>query len=74
MTYITIRKDIFDKVVAYDRKKRTNFATLLSQKLNGARDAYTRGVVHGLCLALTYEGVITNADAVDILDELHGEV
>lgn len=64
---IVIRKDIFDKVTAYDNETDTNFATLLSQKVNGANTAYTRGVVHGLCLALTQLGVITNYDAQDIL-------
>lgn len=70
MNTVVIRKDIFDKIVAYDAKKKTNFATLLSQKVNSANGAYTRGVVHGLCLALTHSGVISNADAQDILYEL----
>lgn len=71
MEYRTIRTDIFDKVTAYDEKHETNLATLLSQKLNNAHDAYTRGVLHGICLTLTYLDVITKFDAVEILEGVH---
>jgi len=66
---INIREDIWNKIVEYDMQHETNFAMLLSEKVNGAdRGAYYRGIVHGLCLSLTYNGIITNADALDILD------
>jgi hypothetical protein len=64
-----IRKDIFDKLVAFDNENGTGFAMTLSHKVNGAeKGAYFRGIVHGMCLALTELGVITRADALDILD------
>ena len=66
---VTIREDIFNKVVAFDSEHGTAFSVMLANKVNGAeKGAYFRGIVHGLCLALTEMGVITRADALDILD------
>ena len=66
---ISINEDILNKITEYDTQHGTNFTTLLSEKINRAyRGAYYRGIVHGLCLALTDNGIITNYDALDILD------
>lgn len=79
MEQTIIREDIFSALKEYDKKKKTNFASLLSQKVtdaklakcgNEAYNAYKRGEVHGLCLALVNLGLITCADAQDILYEL----
>ena len=64
----TIRPDIFAKITANDKKRKSNLATALAQKVRGAHDPYTRGVIHGICLALSQEGVITRTDAMDILE------
>ena len=80
MEQTVIREDIFNALKEYDRKKRTNFASLLPQKVTDAKlakctdkayNAYKRGEVHGLCLALVNLGLITCDDAQDILYGLH---
>ena len=82
MEQTVIREDIYRALREYDKKKKTNFAMSLANKVtdakltNGVGDkaygAYKRGEVHGLCLALVGLGVITNYDAQDILYELQG--
>jgi len=63
----TIRPDIFAKITANDKKRKSNIATAIAQKIQRADTPYTRGVIHGICFALMQEGVITHADATDIL-------
>lgn len=66
-----IREDILNKVKTYDSKHRTNFAEMLAQKFDNANDRYTRGILHGLCLALSHMQVISNEDALALLEEVH---
>lgn len=66
-----VREDILNKVKTYDSKHRTNFAEMLAQKFDNANDRYTRGVLHGLCLALAHLNIISNEDAIALLEEVH---
>ena len=80
MEQTVIREDIYSALNEYDKKKRTNFASLLLQKVTDAKlakcvdkayNAYKRGEVHGLCLALVNLGLITCDDAQEILYGLY---
>lgn len=62
---------ILDKVKTYDGKHRTNFAEMLAQKFNNTNDRYTRGILHGLCLALAHLNIISNDDAIALLEEVY---
>ena len=66
-----IRDDILDKVKTYDSKHHTNFAEMLAQKFNNANDRYTRGILHGFCLALSHMQIISNDDAIAMLEEVY---
>ena len=67
---MTIRTNIQKKIKAYDDKNGTLFMTILADKTSAPRsDDYSAGVIHGILLALSQLGVITNSDAIDIFDE-----
>ena len=65
-----LRKDIKDKLAAYDKSHGTAFAPILTEKLSPPRSSdYQAGVIHGILLVLSQQNVISNYDAMDILDE-----
>lgn len=66
-----VPKYILDKMKTYDSKHRTNFAEMLAQKFNNANDRYTRGILHGFCLALSHMQIISNDDAIAMLEEVY---
>lgn len=47
---------------------------MLSDFKNRANNRYNRGVLHGYLLALSTQGIIDNADAIDILEQIDREV
>ncbi len=66
-----VPKYILNKVKTYDSKHHTNFAEMLAQKFDNANDRYTRGILHGFCLALAHLNIISNDDAIALLEEVH---
>lgn len=67
---MTIRTNIQEKIRAYDDENGTSFMTVLAVKTSAPRsNDYSAGVIHGVLLALSQLGVITNSDAIDVLDE-----
>jgi hypothetical protein len=67
---MTICINIQEKIKAYDDENGTSFMAVLADKTSAPRsNDYSAGVIHGILLALSQLGVITNSDAVDILDE-----
>lgn len=65
---IKIREDILNKIrEAQDGE--AIIATLINLGKR-ANNPYNRGIVHGYLLNLTVQGIIDNADALDILDQI----
>jgi len=65
-------KSIIEKIKQYDDQHNTCFAGIVAEKVQMAKKndgLYRKGIVHGLCLALTHLEIITPADAVRILDD-----
>ena len=65
-----IRADLLDAIKKYDTRHKTNFAEILPRKIAECNSSYNRGVIHGLCLALVQNGVLTNGDAMEIMENL----
>lgn len=65
-----IRADLLDAIKKYDTRHKTNFAEILPRKIAKCDSSYKRGVIHGLCLALVQNGVLTNDDAMEIVKNL----
>lgn len=65
---IKIRKDILNKI------REAEDGEALAERLQDFKKRpnieYTRGILHGFLLALTVQGIIDNADALEILEQL----
>lgn len=62
--------NIISKIEKYDEENKTEFAKIVSEKIEKALkfdSAYFRGVVHGILLILVSLEVITRNDAVYIM-------
>lgn len=58
----------FEKITKYDAEHGTSFTTMIGDKIANPSGDYYTGILHGLLLALSHLGVITNEEAVELLD------
>lgn len=64
---------IIKKIKYYDENHETEFADIVTEKLEETAKVnteYRRGVLHGLLLSLTHLGVISASEGIAILDEV----
>lgn len=62
--------NIISKIEKYDEENKTEFAKIVSEKVEKALkfdSAYFRGIVHGILLILVSLEIITRTDAVYIM-------
>ena len=67
---------IIEKIKKYDENHQTNFAEIVSEKLEETKKvnvSYRRGILHGMFLILNSLEVITPSDAITLLEEVSSD-
>lgn len=67
---------IIEKIKKYDENHQTNFAEIVSEKLEETKKVnvpYRRGILHGMFLILNSLEVITPSDAITLLEEVSSD-
>lgn len=67
---------IIEKIKKYDESHQTNFAEIVSEKLEETKKvnvSYRRGILHGMFLILNSLEVITPSEAITLLEEVSSD-